>query len=349
MRRRVLLLAVSLGAAAWAQTAASPAAEMAQVAQALVSALNSEQQGKLFFALDDKVRFDWHFIPRARPGVSFKSMSPAQQARADALLRAALSPEGHRTLNNIRLLDQVLWERTHNPIRDSTLYYFTFFGRPSERGPWGWRVEGHHLSLNFTLQGGQVVSTTPFFFGANPAEVRDEGQHHGLRTLPQEEDLGRRLLKMLTTEQRRKALINVEAPDEIVTGTDRKPDLGAPVGVAYAEMSPEQQQALRGLLEMYARRLRKELAEAELARIRAAGSEKVHFAWAGGSEPGQGHYYRLHGPTFVIEYDNTQDGANHIHTVWRDFDRDFGPDPLRAHYASSPHHRKNRNSRIEAR
>ncbi|HSC77515.1 MAG TPA: DUF3500 domain-containing protein [Candidatus Acidoferrales bacterium] len=341
MRRRELFLGIALVAwvGAWAQTASSPAAEMAQAAQALASALNSEQQGKLFFALDDKERFDWHFIPRARLGVSFKSMSPAQQARADALLRSALSEEGHRTVNNIRLLDQVLWERTHNPIRDPALYFFTFFGQPSPGGTWGWRVEGHHLSLNFTLQGGQVISTTPFFFGANPAEVRDEGSHRGLRTLPQEEDLGRRLLKMLTAEQRREALIAVEAPADIVTGVTRRPDLGAPVGVAYSEMTAEQQNALRELLEMYARRLRKELAEAELARIRAADLEKVHFAWAGGSEPGQGHYYRLHGPTFVIEYDNTQDGANHIHTVWRDFERDFGGDPLCAHYATSPHHR----------
>jgi len=320
---------------------------MAQAAQALSGSLNSEQQGKILFALNDKERFDWHYIPRPRPGVSFKSMTAPQQARADALLREALSEEGHRTLNNIRLLDQVLWERTHNPIRDSALYYFTLFGQPSPRGPWGWRVEGHHVSLNFTLQGGQVVSTTPFFFGANPAEVR-EGSHRGLRTLAQEEDLGRRLLKILNAEQRRQALINVEAPEEIVTGTARKPDLGAPVGVAYSEMTPEQQKALQELLEMYARRLRTELAEAELARIRAAGMEKVHFAWAGGSEPGQPHYYRLHGPTFVIEYDNTQDNANHIHTVWRDFERDFGPDPLRAHYATSPHHRKAREGKPAA-
>ncbi|HXE74018.1 MAG TPA: DUF3500 domain-containing protein [Candidatus Xenobia bacterium] len=338
----------ALALAAWAQTASSPAAEMAQAAQAFATELNSEQQGKLFFSLDDQERYDWHYIPRARRGVSFKSMSPAQQARADQLLRAALSEEGHRTLNNIRSLDQVLWERTHNPIRDSALYFFTFFGRPSEHGPWGWRVEGHHLSLNFTLQGGQVVSATPFFFGANPAEVRDEGQYRGLRTLPQEEDLARRLLKLLTAERRRKALIKVEAPADIVTGVARRAELGPPVGVAYAAMTAEQQKVLQELLEVYARRLRKELAEAELARIRAAGLEKIHFAWAGGSEPGQGHYYRLHGPTFVIEYDNTQDGANHIHTVWRDFERDFGPDPLRAHYATSAHHRKREPQRHES-
>ncbi len=349
MRRTILWLGLALLAVvAWAQTASSPATEMAQIATMLASALDSEQQGRLFFALDDNVRYDWHYIPRPRPGVSFKSMSAPQQARAHALLKTALSEEGYEKATRIMSLDQVLWEQTHNPIRDSALYYFTFFGQPSPRGTWGWRVEGHHLSLNFTLQGGQVVSTTPFFFGANPAEVR-EGPQRGLRTLAQEEDLGRRLLKMLTAEQRRKALLNVEAPDDIVTGTARKIDLGAPVGVAYAGMTAEQQKVLRELLEMYARRLRKELGEAELARIRAAGMEKVHFAWAGGSEPGQPHYYRLHGPTFVIEYDNTQNNANHIHTVWRDFDRDFGPDPLRAHYATSPHHRHTHPAKIEER
>ncbi len=347
MRRKVLLLGLALLAVvAWAQTTSSPGAEMAQAASAFFDSLAPEQQAKLQFALDAPERTDWHYIPRPRPGVPFKEMTPEQRQRSLALVRSALSDEGYRKATTITLLEQVLFDRTHNPIRDPALYYFTIFGQPTQPGTWAWRLEGHHVSLNFTVRGGHVVSTTPFFFGANPAEVR-EGPRRGLRTLAQEEDLGRRLLKMLNAEQRRKALINVKAPDDIVTGVERKPDLGAPVGVAYSEMTPEQKKALQELLEMYARRLRKELAEAELGRIRAAGMEKVQFAWAGGSEPGQPHYYRIHGPTFVIEYDNTQDNANHIHTVWRDFDRDFGPDPLRAHYATSPHHRHLREAKFK--
>ncbi|MGH9814258.1 MAG: DUF3500 domain-containing protein, partial [Candidatus Acidiferrales bacterium] len=157
-----------------------------------------------------------------------------------------------------------------------------------------------------------------------------------------EEDLGRQLLGLMTGDQRKKVLMDVKAPDEIITGTARKVDLGLPAGVSWAEMTDEQRGVLWELIEVYARRLRSELADAELERIRGEGIEKIHFAWAGGAQPGQGHYYRIHGPTFVIEYDNTQDGANHIHTVWRDIERDFGADLLREHYQRAAHHKKGR-------
>jgi hypothetical protein len=232
----------------------------------------------------------------------------------------------------------VLFEESHNPIRDPDLYFLSVFGEPGGRGEWGWRVEGHHLSLNFTLRDGRVVSATPSFFGANPAEVR-RGPHQGLRTLAPEEDLGRALYRSLEGALRQKALLSAEAPADIVTGNAKQAELGAPAGVALAEVSPAQRAALMELVEMYAHRLRRELAEEELARLRAAGLEKIHFAWAGVSEPGQPHYYRIQGPTFVVEYDNTQNNANHIHTVWRNFATDFGLDPLRAHYRTSPHHR----------
>jgi hypothetical protein len=199
-------------------------------------------------------------------------------------------------------------------------------------------MEGHHLSLNFTLRNNHVVSTTPFFFGANPATVR-EGQQKGTRVLAAEEEMGRALLKTFTGTSRQKVLINVSAPADIVTGASRKAEPGAPVGVPLREMMQEQKKMLTDLIEVYAHRLRKELADEELSKLRAVGLDNVYFAWAGGSEPGQPHYYRIQGPTFVVEYDNTQDNANHIHTVWRDFDHDFGLDPLRAHYLTSPHHR----------
>ncbi|MGH9813958.1 MAG: DUF3500 domain-containing protein, partial [Candidatus Acidiferrales bacterium] len=320
--RRLLLV---LGLAMWVWAEARPAcagrpegagaigAEAARAASAFLDSLAPEQQQKILFALDAPERFDWHFIPRARPGVPFKGMTPEQRQRSLALVRSALSDEGYRKATTITLLDQVLFDRTGNPIRDPALYYFTLFGRPTERGLWGWRLEGHHLSLNFTLSNGELVSATPSFFGANPAEVR-EGPLKGMRALAAEEDVGRQLLGLMAGEQRKKVLIDVEAPDEIITGTDRKISLGPPVGVSWAEMNDEQRAVLWELIEVYARRLRSELAEAELQRIRSAGVEKIHFAWAGGPQRGQGHYYRIHGPTFVIEYDNTQDGANHIHT-----------------------------------
>jgi hypothetical protein len=199
-------------------------------------------------------------------------------------------------------------------------------------------MEGHHLSLNFTLRDGRVVSTTPFFFGANPATVR-EGPQKGARVLAPEEDMGRALLHSFTGTQREKVVIQAEAPADIITEASRRARLSAPAGVSMHEMAPAQAKMLTELIELYAHRLRKELAAEELAKLKAAGMEKIYFAWAGGSEPGQPHYYRIQGPTFVIEYDNTQNNANHIHTVWRDFDHDFGLDPLRAHYLTSPHHR----------
>jgi len=157
--------------------------------------------------------------------------------------------------------------------------------------------------------------------------------------LAAEEEMGRALLKTFTGTSRQKVLINVSAPADIVTGASRKAQPGAPVGVPLREMMQEQKKMLTDLIEVYAHRLRKELADEELSKLRAAGLDNVYFAWAGGSEPGQPHYYRIQGPTFVVEYDNTQDNTNHIHTVWRDFDHDFGLDPLRAHYLTSPHHR----------
>lgn len=334
----VLAVAVWVWAAPAPEGAAAIGAEAARAASVFFDSLTPEQQQKILFALDAPERTDWHFIPRARPGVPFKTMTPEQRQRSLALVRSALSDEGYRKATTITLLDRVLFEQSGNPIRDPALYYFTLFGQPTERGAWGWRLEGHHLSLNFTLDGGELVSATPSFFGANPAEVR-EGPLKGMRALAAEEELGRQLLGLMAGEQRKKVLIDVAAPSDIITGTDRKVDLGPPVGVSWAEMSGEQRGVLWELIEVYARRLRPELADAELERIRAGGIEKIHFAWAGEAQPGQGHYYRIHGPTFVIEYDNTQDGANHIHTVWRDIERDFGADLLREHYERAEHHR----------
>ncbi|MCI0402746.1 MAG: DUF3500 domain-containing protein [Acidobacteria bacterium] len=347
-----LTLVLAMAVWVWAKTPPDPAAalapeasgEAARAAQAFLDSLAPEQQQRILFALDAPERTDWHFIPRARPGVPFKEMTPEQRQRSLALVRSALSDEGYRKATTITLLDQVLFEQSRNPIRDPALYFFTIYGQPSASrgfGTWAWRLEGHHLSLNFTLEGGELLSATPSFFGANPAEVR-EGPLKGTRALAAEEDLGRQLLGLMAGEQRKKVLMAVEAPDEIITGTDRKVNLGPPVGVPWSEMSDEQRSVLWELIEVYARRLRRELAEAELERIRAAGVEKIHFAWAGGSEPGQGHYYRVHGPSLVIEYDNTQNGANHIHTVWRDIERDFAADLLREHYLRAAHHHRAR-------
>lgn len=338
MSRRVLIFALlAVAAVAWAQSGSNPGVEMAAAAQRFLSALSPEHRTAAVIRFDDAERQNWHYIPRDRRGVSMKQLTPEQRELGSALLRSGLSEEGLRKADGIRKLDRVLFEQTGATIRDENLYYFSLFGQPASSGPWGWRFEGHHISLNFTLRDGRVISTTPFFFGANPAEVRS-GPQRGTRVLASEEEMGRALLLSLSEAQRRTAIIGGDAPADILASPGNSPRLEQQ-GILYSELSVGQQRRVMELVEMYAHRLRRDLADAELARIRQAGVEKIRFAWAGGGEAGQPHYYRIQGPTFVIEYDNTQNNANHIHTVWRDPERDFGLDPLRAHYATSPHHR----------
>ena len=306
---------------------------MAEGAQHFLAALDSEERAAATFSLGHEERLNWHYIPRERKGVAFKHMDPAQRKLAHAFLATGLSRGGYRKASNIMYLEQILYEQEGGrPTRDSDAYFFSVFGEPSSTGDWGWRMEGHHLSLNFTIQRGRVISSTPLFLGANPAQVR-KGAHAGLRTLAAEEELARRLLKSFTGPQKGKVVIDVHAPEDITTRASRRAEMGTPTGVAVAEMTKEQVGLLMKLLEEYAHALRSDLAEAELEKLRRAGLEKIHFAWAGGSEPGQPHYYRIQGPTFVIEYDNIQNNANHIHTVWRNFENDFGRDRLREHYA----------------
>jgi hypothetical protein len=335
MKKPFLIYVLALGSIAVSHRGRSEVLEMAEGAKHFLASLTSEQQAQARFSLRDKERLNWHYIPRQRKGVAFGHLDPAQRKVAHALLATGLSRNGYQKASRIMYLEQILYNLENGrPTRDPDAYFFSIFGEPSSTGDWGWRVEGHHLSLNFTIQKGEVISSTPSFFGANPAEVR-EGPQTGLRSLAAEEDLGRRLFQLFSDAQREKVLIDAEAPAEIITGADRKAEMGAPVGVAMTEMTREQSKLLMALLEEYAHRLRPERAEGELRGLRKVGVEKIHFAWAGESEPGQPHYYRIQGPTFIIEYDNIQNNANHIHTVWRDFDGDFGLDLLGEHHARS--------------
>jgi hypothetical protein len=310
------------------------AKEMAEAALNFWKALTPEQQAKCSFPFDTAERFNWHFIPRQRKGITWNDMNPAQQALAHAFLASGLSYRGYQQAATIMSLDQILKdiEKGSGPLRDPNNYAFSIFGTPGEHATWGWRFEGHHLSITITIVGGRAVAG-PVFFGTNPAEVR-AGPRKGLRVLAVEEDLGRELVKSLSDEQRKTAIYDVTAPKEIITGNSRKAKPGPPVGIAAGDMTPAQQKLLMTLVENYAYRLRSELADDDLAKIAAAGFKNIHFAWAGGLEPGQPHYYRLHGPTFLVEFDNTQNDANHIHTVWRDSANDFGEDLLRQHYDS---------------
>jgi hypothetical protein len=313
---------------------------MAEAAAAFLTTLKPEQKQAAVMPFDDPERFNWDFVPRDRKGLAFRDLSTAQLQQAFGLIQSGLSHRGFFQTTTIMSLEEVLkeLERGGGPVRDSQAYYLSIFGTPNRTNHWGWRIEGHHLSLNFTIAHGKVAVGAPNFFGSNPAEVKS-GPRQGLRILAQEEDLGRQFAQSLTPEQRKTAIIAEVAYPDILVGKNREPRRLEPAGLSCAKLEPKQQAALKQLVSLYANRLRQELAERDLERIAKTGWDKVSFAWAGPLEKGKGHYYRVHGPTFILEYDNTQNQANHIHTVWRDYQNDFGDDLLKRHYEESDHHR----------
>ncbi|HEX2139046.1 MAG TPA: DUF3500 domain-containing protein [Woeseiaceae bacterium] len=320
--------------------AATPTENMARAAQAFLTTLDEEARTTSQLPFDAEERFNWHFVPKPRAGLALKRMSADQQRVALDLLKAGLSEKGYTKAETIRALEPVLAEIEGNPVRrDPELYYVAIFGEPSATGTWGWRFEGHHLSLNWTIVGGTSIASTPQFLGSNPAEVRS-GPMRGTRALAAEEDLARALLGSLDDAQSAQAVVSPKAPDDILTSNARKAAMQEQNGIAYAELSPEQRGLLLAIIEEYAGVQPEAVARQRVERIRAAGFDSIRFAWMGGRNRGERHYYRIQGPTFIIEYDNTQNGANHIHSVWRDFDGDFGVDLLEEHYRNSAHHQQ---------
>ncbi len=316
-------------------------AAMSKAAQGFLAALTPEQRQLATFPMTSEERLRWHFIPNEmfpRKGVAFRTMTEAQRARAHDLLKAGLSQRGYMTASAIIELENVLRaiEKGGKFARDPVDYQFTIFGTPGAKDAWGWRVEGHHLSLHFTLAGGKAVATSPTFTGSNPAEVR-EGPQKGTRVLAALEDLGRAMVMALDEGRRTTAIYDPVAPGDILTMNTNDITPLSPGGLAGAAMTTEQRAVLTRLIEGYATLLADDLAADRLARVKAAGPEQVRFAWAGPVEKGAKHYYRVQGPTFLIEYDNTQNDGNHIHAVWRDFQGDFGRDLLREHLAAYEH------------
>jgi hypothetical protein len=305
---------------------------MMETANRFLAALSPEQRGKATFQFTDDERLNWHYIPKERKGLPLREMSPYQRHLASALLAASLSQIGYIKAVTIMSLEDVLKviENDSGERRNPEKYHFSIFGTPSDTGTWGWRVEGHHLSQNYTVVKGQVVDA-PSFFGSNPAEVR-QGPRKGLRTLAAEDDLGFEVIHALDEPQQKVAIVDPKAYADILTAANRKAALdGQPSGLSAAKMNARQFDALRALLELYAHNLPDELAARRLDQINNAG-RNIHFAWAGGTQPGDPHYYRAQTSSFLIELDDTQDNANHIHSVWRDFNGDFGGDLLGAHY-----------------
>ena len=330
----LLIAGATVTLVAFRQTAADTA--MATAARGLIAALDDAQRAKLVFPFDSDERQNWYFVPRNRNGLPLKEMSPAQRDAAFALLKTGLSQKGLTKAEAIRGLEPVLRAMENDsPTRDIERYFFTIFGEPgSER--WGWRYEGHHLSQNWTIVRGKPASTTPAFFGANPAEVRD-GPQKGQRALPAEGDLGWKLLRALTPDQLKVAIIDPVAPKDILTSNSRKTSMLEHKGLDAQSMSAPQRALLMELIREYANSQSAELAQIRMAKVERESLDHVVFAWMGGTDPAQGHYYRVQGRTFLIEYDNTQNNANHQHTVWRDFNGDFGADLLAQHYEEYRH------------
>src|SRR5262249_10572413 len=271
-----------------------------------------EQKDKAALPFDSTERVKWHFVPLqdknkqpTRKGMPLQDMSAEQKKAALALLEAGTSADGDKQAVTIMSLESILreLEKGGAMVRNPEWYFFTVFGSPSKTGKWGWRVEGHHLSLNFTLNGGQVVSSTPAFFGANPATVKG-GPRKGLRTLAEAEDLARDLFLSLSEEQQKVALQTEQFP-EIKQGS-ADAGVGEARGLAAAKMTDKQRLALLKLLQSYANRLPGEVGTEEMRQLREAGVGKIRFAYAGGLKEGQPHTYRIQGPTFVVEFLNVQ-------------------------------------------
>lgn len=311
----------------------SVADNMREAAVTFLDSLSKDLRNKASFAIEDEERVNWHFVPKTgeRKGVVLKELNRDQHEKLKRLLQASLSASGQAKASNIMSLETVLHTMEGADHRDPALYYTTIFGDPKPNGTWGWRYEGHHLSLNFTVVNGKLLETAPNFWGANPAKV-PVGPRTGLRTLKNEEDLARAFVLSLNKRQRAIAMIADQAPKDIYTGAAKEVSPLNPPGIKVTELRQSQVFGLGRIIDEYLSNMPADVANARWEKLSAAGLEEISFAWAGPTEPGAPHYYRIQGPTFLIEYDNVQNQANHIHAVWRDFNGDFGRDILRDHH-----------------
>lgn len=301
---------------------------MTRAVQHFLKTLNDAERKQASFAYDDEERLNWHFIPRERRGLPLKDLHGDARAAAYELIASGLSEAGYSQALNVMSLEEVLYlleggnREERRARRDPLKYYISVFGRPDQSGTWGWRCEGHHLSLNYSIQDGKVVASTPEFFGANPGLI-DAGPGREIRVLGTEEDLARQILKLCSPEQRRAAYIDATAPDDLRGGGEAQPPTTAPVGLAAKEMSADQRKLLAELLSEYLQNMPADVEQERRARIQAGGMDGIHFAWWGGTERNEPHYYRVQGTTFLIEYNNTQNSANHVHSMWRNLAGDF--------------------------
>ncbi len=331
---KILLLFLSLLAIQ------SKAQDLTSAANAFLNLLNAEQKINVQYSLNDKERFNWNFVPTQRNGACFRTFTPQQRTAALALLKVSLSEQGYKKANSIMELENILREieerGSSDTYRDPLNYYITIFGTPSKEKPWGWRMEGHHLAINFSSVNNEIGSSTPTFWGSNPGTV-PRGEEKGKEILKLETDLGFELCNSFTDEQKKKAILSERAYPEIIMGNKLKAQLIEPLGLGYKEMNDSQQKLLVRLLEVYIRNYQLGFSNKLMDKIKKAGLENLSFAWAGALTTGTGNYYRIQGPMLLIEYDNTQNNANHVHTAVRDLTNDFAEDILREHYLKEQH------------
>ena len=312
------------------------AAGMTKAAKRFVESLSGDQRDKTIYEYMDGERIFWYYPPVNRHGLPLRDMDDDQRQLAYSLMETGLTDRSFDQAKLIIEHESVLGPLEKEAgitsfVRDPDLYYWTVFGDPgSDKEPWGWRVEGHHVSLNFSLWGDKFISMTPFFFGSNPAEVR-KGPKKGLRILDQREDLGYELMNSLDKGQTSKATIYSEAPYDILTYNASRVSLPPEEGLPASKMNDTQKDILRNLVNVYVNQVRTDMAQEKLQRLEDEGFDGLHWAWGGPLEQGKEHYYRVHGGNFVVEFDNRQNGANHIHSVWRDVENDFANDVLREH------------------
>lgn len=325
-----IVTACGMGALLWAaaEKEVPSGTSMQEAASAFLGTLNESQRTKALYKYDDPERLNWHFIPRPRNGLPLKELEGEQLQAANRLLASGLSKRGYEQALSVMSLEEILYlleggdRQERRARRDPTNYYLTIFGEPAAQGTWGWRVEGHHLSLNYSVTDGNVVASTPEFFGANPALV-NAGPERAVRILGTEEDIARSILKLCNAEQQKAAWISKDAPDDLRGGGVAQPETTAPVGLRCTDMSPDQKKLLESLLNEYLANMPEDVSARRRDELQKAGTDNVYFAWWGAPELNERHYYRVQGPKFLIEYNNTQNNANHVHSVWRDLQGDF--------------------------
>ena len=362
---RLLVLSLCVGALAAAYESAKTEQLMVHAAARLIESLDRFQKPKTVFKFEAADRTNWHYFPEggfteeygySRNGLTLRAMDPKQRHFAYGLMNTGLSDGGYVKAMDVMALEEVVRaiEDDTTGHRDTLGFHYSIFGEPSLKGTWGWRVEGHHLSLHYTLRNGELVAASPTFFGANPHEAA-QGPHKGMRALADEEDLAVELLASFDKDQKKVAIIDDVAPYDLLTMADKRAKLdGAPQGLTAAKMTEKQYGMLLNLIAEYANNMPAQVAAARMKAAQETPRDQLLFAWAGkigrpkpqaveigsvttGNREPNGNYYRVQSPTFLIEYDNTQNVSNHSHSVWREFEGDYGLDVLAMHHRRFDH------------